>query len=558
MSDAAWLVHELGFTGPPGNLEEAYVRERLNAHPVAELHAYVLALVASSVAADASYLKIQNDSDDFILLRDGRTPSEEDLQGLFSQLFRHAASPERRYLVDLAVGLNGSLALNPKSVILETTGHRYQLLPLSHKLEPLKASPFQDPRATFRIHVKEPRRLMKLVKYVTGFPPEGELIQKHCLYATPKITVNGVAINRKVDLGRCVVSSRWNRPGVPMPGESVVPGSIARDGTAPGPFASCLGLGRPSEEFRLLYMADGLAFPDPTPDLPFVELRGLVSCPGLRRRLDQTGLIEDEAWSALIEQLRVQVIEMAETAASRFEELDAQTQLTAASILEQLADLAAQNGQLERARGLLTRVVATRERAMRPDDPRLTETFLKLARWLGELDQLEEAARVYRRVLPHLDAQAQHHLSRRNMSQAYEILENALNVHEKIAPPGDPALGKRAFDLAEMLRSEQATRAETLYYRALHLREEALGSDHPEVGVTLLALAELNRLQRDWKGAEGYARRALDIAERHWSRDGKALFPYLHMMSEVLKGMGEYGASLEFSERALMAKHGRL
>ncbi len=56
----------------------------------------------------------------------------------------------------------------------------------------------------------------------------------------------------------------------------------------------------------------------------------------------------------------------------------------------------------------------------------------------------------------------------------------------------------------------------------------------------------------------GYSRRALEIAEKHHGQDGKYLYPYLHQMAEILKGMGEYGESLGYSERALMAKHGRL
>ena len=537
----------------PGSvLEEAYVRERLNRHLPADPAAYVLALVASAVAADASYLKITNDADDFVLLRDGRTPTPEELEGLFGHMLHSGAIPERAYLVDLAVGLNAATAMNPKLIQVETWGawggNRYTLTGTGHKLETTKAG-FSDARATFRVQIKEPRRLGKLMRMVTGFPPEGDLIAKHCCYAGPKITVNGQAINRKLDLGRCIVTSRWTRPGLTMPPESIVPGALEKAAPAPANFVSYLGLGRPGDDTRMLYMVDGIAYPDPNPDMPFVELRGLVQCPGLKRHLTLSGVLENELWQELIGHLRNQVIEMAQVAASAFDAMDGEAQLSAASILEQLADVA----EPEKARGLLEKVLATREHAMRADDPRLTATFLKLA----ALSPDEEAKRLYRRVLPHLDSQARHLMERRNTKEGFEVMERALQVHEKVDPE-DEALGRRLLEMAEYFRQDQLGRAETLFHRALSLLERGLGPHHDAVGTALLALADLHRAQRDWRGAAPYARRALEIAEKNHANEGKYLYPYLQQMSEILKGMGDYGESLSYSERALMAKHGRM
>lgn len=556
MTFAPWLLDQLQLKNNPGVMEEAYVRERLNRHLPVEPAAYVLALVASSVAADASYLKITNDSDDFVLLRDGRTPTPEELEGLFGHLLHSGGIPERAYLVDLAVGLNAATALNPKLIQVETWGawggNKYILTGTGHRLEATKAG-FTDARATFRVQIKEPKRLGKLMRMVTGFPPEGDLIAKHCCYATPKITVNGQSINRKLDLGRCLVTSRWSRPGLTMPPESIVPGALEKAGPAPANFASHLGLGRPGDDTRMLYLVDGVAFPDPNPDLPFVELRGLVQCPGLKRHLNLSGVLEDELWQELHGHLRDQIIEMAQLAASAFDAMDAESQLAAASILERLAEDAAP----ERALELLQKVLATREGAMRVDDPRLTATFLKLAAMLEIADRGDEALRLYRRVLPHLDSQAQHQIGRRNPKEALEILEKALWVHERTRPE-DEALGRRVLALAEHFRQDQLGRAETLYHRAISLLEQGLGPTHDEVGTALLALADLYRAQRDWRGAAPYARRALAIAEQNHATEGRYLYPYLQQMSEILKGMGEYGESLAYSERALMAKHGRL
>ena len=61
--------------------------------------------------------------------------------------------------------------------------------------------------------------------------------------------------------------------------------------------------------------------------------------------------------------------------------------------------------------------------------------------------------------------------------------------------------------------------AELLYRRALVIREEKLGTDHPDVANTLNNLAGLLKTKRDFAEAEPLYRRALGILEEKLGTD---------------------------------------
>jgi tetratricopeptide (TPR) repeat protein len=70
--------------------------------------------------------------------------------------------------------------------------------------------------------------------------------------------------------------------------------------------------------------------------------------------------------------------------------------------------------------------------------------------------------------------------------------------------------------------------AESLYRRALAIREQALGPEHPDTAASLNGLASLLWAQGDDAGAEPLYRRALAIAE-------KTLGP-MHPTTQVFAG----------------------
>ena len=74
-----------------------------------------------------------------------------------------------------------------------------------------------------------------------------------------------------------------------------------------------------------------------------------------------------------------------------------------------------------------------------------------------------------------------------------------------------PLFQKTADYLSNLLEFGEA---ELLYHRALQIREQALGPDHPDVATTLLALANLYRLQHRDVEAISLCQRALQIREQ--------------------------------------------
>ena len=74
---------------------------------------------------------------------------------------------------------------------------------------------------------------------------------------------------------------------------------------------------------------------------------------------------------------------------------------------------------------------------------------------------------------------------------------------------------KRLMALAILAQQQgQSEQAETLYQRALTVRLECLGSEHPDVAATLHNLASLSHQQHQMTEALSYYQRALAIRER--------------------------------------------
>ena len=108
---------------------------------------------------------------------------------------------------------------------------------------------------------------------------------------------------------------------------------------------------------------------------------------------------------------------------------------------------------------------------------------------------------------------------------AYEIHSNSksmVNAAKKIPDPEKARLSvvrasaERLHQKADKLAREYVSfaEAESLYLRALFMREQNLGADHPDNARTLGLLASLYRNHRRYEGAETLYRRALKLRKR--------------------------------------------
>src|SRR5258708_4914297 len=76
------------------------------------------------------------------------------------------------------------------------------------------------------------------------------------------------------------------------------------------------------------------------------------------------------------------------------------------------------------------------------------------------------------------------------------------------------------INLADLYsKQEKYEEAEPLYQRVLHIREQAMGSDHPEVAHTLYNLAALYFKQEKYEEAEPLYQRVLHIREQAMGPD---------------------------------------
>ena len=102
-----------------------------------------------------------------------------------------------------------------------------------------------------------------------------------------------------------------------------------------------------------------------------------------------------------------------------------------------------------------------------------------------------------------------------HFQQADSMYRRSVELSRAIYGASHPVVADRLTRWSvALLRVSQYARADSLLLEALSMRERALGREHVEVGETLTELANLKRLQGDYRAGEAYFRRALAIDER--------------------------------------------
>lgn len=102
-------------------------------------------------------------------------------------------------------------------------------------------------------------------------------------------------------------------------------------------------------------------------------------------------------------------------------------------------------------------------------------------------------------------------------------------------------LAKRSTELSQVGRYNEAIELAT---KALHIRENILGSEHPDVAVSLLKLAYLYRQNGDYAGARTRAQRALNIDQKAFGEQHEAVGDCF----DVLGGIERDAADLKKSD----------
>ncbi|HLX57650.1 MAG TPA: tetratricopeptide repeat protein [Ktedonobacteraceae bacterium] len=137
--------------------------------------------------------------------------------------------------------------------------------------------------------------------------------------------------------------------------------------------------------------------------------------------------------------------------------------------------------------------------------------------------------------------------------QCERLLPQALLcLHRVEATEESLAVASLAYKTAQYLRErERYAEAEPLFQRALHLREQALGLDHPDVAFSLNYLAVLYWEQGRYAEAEPLDQRALRIWEQALGPDHPDLARPLNNMAVLYLEQGRYAEAEPLFQQAL-------
>jgi tetratricopeptide (TPR) repeat protein len=277
-----------------------------------------------------------------------------------------------------------------------------------------------------------------------------------------------------------------------------------------------------------------LLAPEPIPLFLFAEAREKLGAP-LAMALAGDGL--DEAVAAL----RTFALVDRE---SIIDERDASITTDAIRLHRLVREVAVARRELE-ARGQLQCALAAAVAAVYPRDgygnpagwPRcavLTPHLLAICE--GEIADTvsnAECANLLSRAGRYLNGRAAY-------SAARPLLERALAIREEQRGPEHPSTAQSLNDLALLLKTQgDLAAARPLYERALAIREKALGPEHPNTAQSLNNLGLLLKTRGDLAAARPLHERALDIREKVLGSEHPDTATSLNNLAGLLRAQGD-------------------
>jgi tetratricopeptide (TPR) repeat protein len=159
-----------------------------------------------------------------------------------------------------------------------------------------------------------------------------------------------------------------------------------------------------------------------------------------------------------------------------------------------------------------------------PQEPSSAETWPQCQRYLEQVQACDALVQQQNLSLPEaadlLDRTGSYFLEHSMYSQAETLYRRALAMRERQWGAEHPQVASSLHHLAVLERANgNYAQAEPLFQRALAMREQQLGPDHLETAASLHGLATLYESRRLYDQGEALARRALDIYEQHLGAD---------------------------------------
>jgi tetratricopeptide (TPR) repeat protein len=136
--------------------------------------------------------------------------------------------------------------------------------------------------------------------------------------------------------------------------------------------------------------------------------------------------------------------------------------------------------------------------------------------------------------------------------RAEPLYQRGLAIREEALGTDHPQVGTSLNNLAGLYKDQgQYNRAEPLYQRALTIREAALGPDHTLVGTTLNNLAGLYYAQGRYDRAEPLLKRDLAITDAALGANHPDVGTSLNNLAELYSAQGRYDHAEPLYQRAL-------
>ena len=139
--------------------------------------------------------------------------------------------------------------------------------------------------------------------------------------------------------------------------------------------------------------------------------------------------------------------------------------------------------------------------------------------------------------------------------EAEALYLRALRIREQVLGPDHPEVAAPLHNLATLYWDQgKYAESEALYLRALRIREQALGPDHLEVANSLNNLANIYRMQGKFAQAEELYLRALRIRERVQGSDHPDLAGLFDNLAVIYCEQGRYAEAEPLRLRAVHLK----
>jgi tetratricopeptide (TPR) repeat protein/predicted Ser/Thr protein kinase len=226
-----------------------------------------------------------------------------------------------------------------------------------------------------------------------------------------------------------------------------------------------------------------------------------------------------------------------EKAVALREELGDETEL--AAVLVNLARTMQAQGEIEPARKVVERAVATMEARYGPSHPQVAKTLTYLGGVEFEAGDVDAAAKRYERALAiqqetlpadhpevafSLNNVANVLGTRGELEPALDHYRRARDILQKRLGDEHPNVARLTFNMAELCKlMGQPDAAMTEYRRAIDLFEKAFGPDHPDVGRALNNLASVQYDEHQYDESLKHYAASLAVVEKALGPDNPSL-----------------------------------